>query len=187
MTAPFVAFCDADVLVPIVCCDFLLTAAEAGLVDVVVSEVVLGEVERNLVENFAHLDPARLRRRVADMRDFLADQIVEVGGLGAVGDVVNEKDRHVVAAALEAGAEVLVTNDRRLRDEVERDSLTIRPMSADDLGNLLWTIDSDTVSEVLEALFGKRRSDSLTRRDFAEMLSRHLPTVARAWSNRAKD
>lgn len=186
MTAPFAAFCDADVLVPILCCDFLLTAAEAGLVDVVVSDAVLAEVERNLVENFAHLDPTRLRRRVADMRDFLNDQIIEVGDLDAVADVVNEKDRHVVAAAIEAGADVVVTNDRRLRDEIERSGLPIRPMSADDLGGLLYTNDHDAVSQVLDTLLAKRRGRPLTERHFAEQLGRHLPTLARAWSDRTE-
>lgn len=186
MTAPLAAFCDADVLVPIVCCDFLLTAAEAGLVDVVVSDTVLAEVERNFVENFAHLDPARLRRRVGDMRDFLTDQIVDVvdvddlDDLDAIGEVVNAKDRHVVAAAITAEADVLVTNDRRLRDEVERSSLTIRPMRVDDFGGLLWAIDRDAVTEVLEALLAKRRRSTQTRSDFVDALSRHLPTLAQA-------
>lgn len=128
MTAPFAAFCDADVLVPIVCCDFLLTASEVGLVDVVVSEPVLAEVERNLVENFPHVEPARLHRRVQDMRVFLADQIIGVSDLDTLAEVVNAKDRHVVAAAIEAEADVLDTNDRRLRDEVAASSLIIRPM-----------------------------------------------------------
>jgi hypothetical protein len=99
VTAPFAAFCDADVLVPIVCCDFLLTASEVGLVD-----------------------------------------------------VVNAKDRHVAAAAVEAGADVLVTNDRRLRDEVVASSLVVRPMSADDLGAQLWDSDHEAVSQVIDTL-----------------------------------
>lgn len=40
---------DADVLVPIVACDFLLTAVDHGLFDAVVSSSVLVEVERTLL------------------------------------------------------------------------------------------------------------------------------------------
>lgn len=181
MTAPFTAFCDADVLVPIVCCDSLLTASEVGLVDVVVSEPVLAEVERNLVENFPHVEPARLHRRVANMRVFLADQIIEVSDLDALADVVNAKDHHVVTAAIEAEDDVLVTNDRRLRDEGAASSLIIGPMSADDLGAPLWDSDHEAVNQVIDTLLAKRRRRPPTRCDFADQLARHLPTIAEAW------
>jgi hypothetical protein len=42
-----VAVLDADVLVPIVACDFLLTAFDLGLFEPVVSAEVLAEVERS--------------------------------------------------------------------------------------------------------------------------------------------
>jgi hypothetical protein len=177
------AFCDADVLVPIVSCDFFLTAAEAGVVDVIVSEAVLAEVEANLVENFPHLDPARLARRVGDMREFLADQIIDAGDLGAVAgiDVVNVKDRHVVGAALAAEADVLVTNDRRLRDELDHGSFPVRPMSADAVGELLWDLDHHAVIQVLDSLHAKRHRQPLTRRQLAQQLGRHFPALAKAW------
>ena len=53
---------DADVLVPILSCDFLLTAFDLGLYEPVVSTEAIAEVERNLIEGFPHLDPASLRR-----------------------------------------------------------------------------------------------------------------------------
>lgn len=54
--ATIAAFCDADVLVPILCCDFIITAAEAGLVDIVVSDLVLHEVETSLAEQFSSIE-----------------------------------------------------------------------------------------------------------------------------------
>ncbi len=48
---------DANVLVPIVACDFLLTTVDHGVLDVVVSSTTLDEVERTLLEDFAQLDP----------------------------------------------------------------------------------------------------------------------------------
>lgn len=44
-----VAALDADVLVPILPCDFLLTAFDVGLYEPVVSTEALVEVERNLI------------------------------------------------------------------------------------------------------------------------------------------
>ncbi|MCZ2109188.1 MAG: hypothetical protein LC118_06445 [Dehalococcoidia bacterium] len=66
---------DADVLVPILSCDFLLTAFDLGLYEPVVSTEAIAEVEWNLIEDFPHLDPGSLRRRVSQMRDALDDHV----------------------------------------------------------------------------------------------------------------
>lgn len=67
-----VAVIDANLLVPIVACDFLLTAFDDGVFEPIVSTTVLDEVERTLIADFAHVDPDGLRRRVAHMRAALA-------------------------------------------------------------------------------------------------------------------
>ena len=69
-----VAALDADVLVPIVASDFLLTAFDLGIFEPVVSIEVLAEVERTLIEDFPHLDPVAIRHRVESMRVVLEDQ-----------------------------------------------------------------------------------------------------------------
>jgi hypothetical protein len=66
--AGIVAALDANVLVPILACDFLLTAFDLGAYEPVVSEDVLGEVERNLREDFPKLDRADVAYRVASRR-----------------------------------------------------------------------------------------------------------------------
>jgi len=63
-----VAAIDANLLVPIVACDFLLTAFDYGVFEPIVSTTVLDEVERTLIDDFPHVDPNGLRRRVAHMR-----------------------------------------------------------------------------------------------------------------------
>ena len=62
-----VAVLDADVLVPILSCDLLLSAFDADLYRPVVTATILDELERNLVEHFAQIDPAALRGRVAQV------------------------------------------------------------------------------------------------------------------------
>lgn len=109
-----VAALDADVLVPILSCDFLLTAFDRGLYEPVVSTEAIVEAERNLIEDFPHLDPARLRRRVGQMRDALDDQLVDPGSVDDVPEAINPKVRHVIAAALAGEASIVVTNDKRL-------------------------------------------------------------------------
>lgn len=90
---------DADVLVPIVACDFLLTAFDLDLFEPVVSAVALEEVERTLAADFPYLSADAVRYRVNAMRDALADHILTADPSNAP-DVVNVKDRHVVAAAI---------------------------------------------------------------------------------------
>lgn len=75
--AGMIAALDADVLVPILACDFLLTAFDHGLYQPVVSENVLGEVQRTLRSDFPKLDGAAITYRVDAMREVLADQLIE--------------------------------------------------------------------------------------------------------------
>jgi hypothetical protein len=63
-----VAVLDADVLVPILSSDLLLSAFDADLYQPVVTATILGEVERTLYADFGHLDPVALRRRVRQVR-----------------------------------------------------------------------------------------------------------------------
>ncbi len=116
MTGP-VAVLDADVLVPIIACDFLLTAFDHGLFEPVVSTTALLEVERSLVEDLPRLDLRSIRQRVGSMRCALEDHVVD-GETVSVPIGINAKDRHIVGAAILGKASVIVTNDRRLRREV---------------------------------------------------------------------
>lgn len=120
-----VAVLDANLLVPIVACDFLLVAADLRLFEPIVSAAVLEEVERNLIEDFPHLDPSGLLRRVKHMRAALADQTVDTETIKGVPPTINSKDRHVVAAALAAEATIVVTNDQALRTEITASGLDL--------------------------------------------------------------
>lgn len=126
---PLVAALDADVLVPILTCDFLLTAFDLGLYEPVVSVEAVVEVERSLLADSPHLDPAAIRRRVRQMENALDDRLVEPGAFDDLLDAINSKDRHVIAAALDGEASILVTNDKGLRLEVGLAALELVPMS----------------------------------------------------------
>ncbi len=95
-----VAVLDSDVLVPIVACDFLLTAADLQLYEPILSATALEDVQRSLLEDFPDLDLAGLLRRVDYMRAALTDQIIDTQSGEHGRESVNEKNGHVVAAAL---------------------------------------------------------------------------------------
>lgn len=176
-----VAALDADVLVPILSCDFLLTAFDLGLYEPVVSTEALTEVERNLVEDFPHLDPDSLRRRVEQMGDALGNQLVGPGSVVVVPRVINPKDRHVIAAALIGEASLVVTNDKRLRAEIEDADIGLAAISADDFATRLWTPLPDDVTEVINTLVAKRTEPPVTIDDLIEAMRGSFPTLTRAW------
>lgn len=103
----FPAFLDANVLVPINLTDVLLRAASAKTYRPLWSEDVLGEAERTVVRLGAA--PEKAARRFSMMRERFPDANVE--GYEALVDDMNcdPKDRHVLAAAVRGGAEVIVT------------------------------------------------------------------------------
>ncbi len=175
-----VAALDADVLVPILSCDFLLTAFDLGLYEPVVSTEAIAEVERNLIEDFPHLDPAGLRRRVGQMRDALEDQLVDPGSVDAPA-AINTKDRHVIVAALAGEASIVVSNDKRLRAETESADLGLLAMSADDFATHFWTLAPDDVDEVVNTLVAKRTKQPVTAHDLIEAMRGSFPTMTAAW------
>ena len=102
------ALLDACVLVPQRLSSLLLTLAEADLFEPRWSEQILSETERALVRKLRV--PADLaRRRVSLMRSAFPEASV-VGFKGhEAGLTCHRKDRHVLAAAIAAGAGTLVT------------------------------------------------------------------------------
>ncbi len=112
---PFVAFLDANVLYPAALRDVLLSLAEAGICQIRWSPDVLDEVERNLAARARAPEPsvaakgARYVRSV--MEDAFPDAMVPREAYDRLIPAMtnNPKDRHVLAAAVAARADVIVT------------------------------------------------------------------------------
>lgn len=101
---------DASVIYPVTLCDTLLRAAEAGFFQPRWSEDILAELIRNLAER---IGGERAMRRANYMRAaFPGATVAEYQDrLGAMTN--HPKDRHVVAAAVTAGARLIVTSNIR--------------------------------------------------------------------------
>jgi len=106
--ATFAAVLDACVLFPAYPRDLLLRLAEAGLYRPIITSEILDELARNLVRTGKCSEPAA-RRLVAAIAAAFEDDVVETKPaiVAAMGN--HPKDRHVLAAAVEAGAGVIVT------------------------------------------------------------------------------
>lgn len=94
-------------MVPIRLTDLLLRLAEADTFRPLWSDDVLAEVERNLPK--LGVTPQKAAQRVRRMRSAFPDANV-TGYQSLVPSMENDpKDRHVLAAAVRANAEVIVT------------------------------------------------------------------------------
>jgi predicted nucleic acid-binding protein len=102
------ALLDACVLVPIRLATTLLWLAEAGLFEVLWSNAILDEVERNLPK--LGVSTERAARRVAAMRDAFGAAALVDDFEHLIPDMAcDAKDRHVLAAAVRGGTNTLVT------------------------------------------------------------------------------
>ncbi|MFL4475050.1 PIN domain-containing protein [Paeniglutamicibacter sp. MACA_103] len=99
---------DTCVLLPITLVDLLLRLAEAKTYRILWSEEILVELERNLILKI-DLEPTSARRRINAMREHFPDALVEDYESLTGVMTCDEKDRHVLAAAVRANAELLVT------------------------------------------------------------------------------
>lgn len=123
--APFVVVVDANVLFPFTLRDTVLRAAAAGLFQLRWSKEILDETERNLVSTgtMPAEKGASLRRK---MEEVFPEALV-TGYEPLIAALENDpKDRHVIAAAVKAGAQVLVTSNLKdfkpLPDGIEAQS-----------------------------------------------------------------
>lgn len=108
----FVVLYDANVLYPSTLRDLLIRIAAAGLVQAKWTEQILDEVFRNIRENRPDLSEAQLTRTRSLMLTAVRDCLVTgYEPLIPSVDLPDPDDRHVLAAAIRARAQVIVTDN----------------------------------------------------------------------------
>lgn len=158
MSGRLVVVLDADVLVPIPSCDLLLCAFDRDLYRPVVTARILDEVERTLDTDFGHLNSTAVGRRARQVTQTLALNTHAEAEAEATETVVgvNLKDRHVETVALASRADVVVSNDRRLRRQINQLGQPLRAVSGDERMVGLLETDRDRIDTVLAAMVAKR-------------------------------
>jgi len=128
----FVVVLDANVLYPFRVRDALLRFAEAGLFRARWSPTILDEWRRNLIAQKPGYE-ASMDAQIAAMRIAFPEGCVTGGGdlIGSL-DLPDPDDRHVLATAIRAGAEHIVTENLRDFPEAKLDQYGISAVSADD-------------------------------------------------------
>jgi predicted nucleic acid-binding protein len=111
----FTVVYDANVLYPNTLRDLLIRIAQSGLVQAKWTDQILDEMVGAIRRNRGDIPPAKLDRLRELMNDAVRDVLVTgyeplIEGL----KLPDPEDRHVLAAAIRAGAQVIVT--RNLKD-----------------------------------------------------------------------
>lgn len=180
------AVLDACALVPIRLTTTLLWLAEAGLVQPLWSEQILDEVRRNLPK--VGVEPARASRRVDMMRDaFGAEALVD-----GFEDLIDEmecdpKDRHVLAAAVAAGANTIVTFNLKDFPNEAAAAHGIQIIHPDSFLVQLLGEHSDTVIATLESEAAALRKPPESITQFLATLTTTVPMFANLASAAVND
>lgn len=179
LSAPFRVILDACVLYPMHLRDVLLQAAAEGLYRVHWSQEILDEATRNLVADL-QLDDPRARRLLAAMTGAFPEAIV-TGYEHLVVAMRNDPgDRHVTAAAVKAGAQVIVTANTGDFSELPDG---IQAQTADEFLCNLFDLDPDRMLLALRKVCARRRrppneikplADATLCTEFARLVQAHL-------------
>ena len=174
-----VAVLDTSVLFPLYLRDTLLRAAEKDLYQPVWSAAILAELRRALVRR-RRSDAERARRLVQQMRSAFPEA-EQTGYHRLVMLMANhEEDRHVLALAVRAKAEIIVTSNLRHFPKKALDPYGIQAMSADAF--LLEKLDHapEQMTAIIWDQAASYRKPQMTARDVVARLAASAPKYADA-------
>jgi predicted nucleic acid-binding protein len=132
-----VVLADANVLYPRVLRDYLLYAAEQGVISVVWSLRILDEMTRHLIANIPGFTEESAQRLIAAMTETFPDSTIDLSPSDftplASFRLRDEDDRHVMVAALKAEADIICTDNTADFPAKMLASLGVTVLSADEL------------------------------------------------------
>jgi predicted nucleic acid-binding protein len=181
--AAFSVVLDANVLFPFTLRDTLLRAAAADLYQLHWSDEILDEVARNLVATKTTTEEQAVRL-VATMRRAFPEAMI-TGHESLVAAMPNqEKDRHVAAAAVRAGAQVVVTSN--LRDFREMPD-GVEAQSPDEFLCNLFDLDPDGMVTIVRDQAQALRRPARTFEEVCAALERIVPSFVTLVRQKAAD
>lgn len=169
---------DACVIFPMPLCDTLLRAAEAEFYRLHFSQEILDEATRNLVEK-EKMTEAKAARYQAQIKGAFPEAMVEVPEQLVKLMTNHPKDRHVVAAAIKAKAELIITFNLKDFPKESLEPFGIEVQHPDDF--LLALCENFTVGALAQII--KEQAAALKRppntvKDVIGRLSDQVPKLA---------
>ena len=166
---------DANVLFPASLRDKLLRVAAANLYRLNLTDTILEEACRNLVQTGRMTEPGASRLADAIKRSF--PEAFVTGYASLIPSMTNQvKDRHVLAAAVKAGAQVIVTNNLKDFPPESLAPFDIEAQLPDDFLVHLHYLDNELIAKNLIEQAGELRKPSKTVPELLDILAQHAPT-----------
>lgn len=178
----FIVVYDANVLYPSTLRDLLIRIAQAGLVQAKWTDRILDEMFDSLMANRPDLKPAALARTRELMNAAVRDCLITgyepvIAGL----DLPDADDRHVLAAAIRAHAQVIVTANTK---HFPATSLALWDVEAKHPDNFVLDqidLDADAVRAAVHAIASTWRNPPGSPREVLDRLEvAGLPRSAHA-------
>lgn len=171
------AVLDACVLVPASLRDTLLRAAEEDLYRVHWSEHILEEVRRTLVDREL-ADETGAERLVSTLRSYFPEAAVQ-GYEPIIASMPNRPgDRHVLAAAIVAGVQTIVTVNLKDFPSEALAPFGLEAQHPDTFLASLFDRHPDRLARILLEQAAELRKPPVTVSDLLTRLARHTPTFA---------
>ena len=168
------AVLDSCVLFPMYLRDTLLRAASAGLYSPYWSQEILNGAIRNLIGQ---------KRMTAEKADYLETKIKQAFPEAMV--IVPERlitlmtnhpgDRHVLATAVVAKADLIVTQNIKHFPDRELECWQVKAISADSFLCDLYTLEPNRVIQVIQRQANGLKKPPMTVADLLNLLDREVP------------
>ncbi len=156
----FKAVLDTNVMYPIIIRDLLFWFAHYDLYTPKWSENIFAEWKTVMLRKGIPEEEADKRLHRADLA--FPDALVQnYNGLVAQLELPDEDDRHVVAAAIKANANVIVTNNLRDFPEKYLDSFGLKAKSADDFLTDIIDLNSDIALKAFREMVLNRKNPKM--------------------------
>lgn len=171
--APFKVVLDANVLYPFSLRDTLLRAAAAGLYQLYWTDEILEEACRNLVADNRMSGERAAKLRSAMTEAFPEAMVTDYASL--IPAMPNDaKDRHVAAAAVRSGAQVIVTTN--LRDFVQLPT-GIEAKSPDEFLCDLFDLNPAVFIDLLREQATALKNPPVAFEELLKSLARFVPSL----------
>ena len=165
--------CDANVFYSILLTDLILSLSEAGLFRARWTNDIHEEWIRSLLQDQPQRKREDLERRRQLMDEAIDHDLIEdyeqhIQSLS----LPDPDDRHVLAAAIEGGAEVILTYNLRDFPDAVLQAYGIEAMHPDEFLCEIMADDPDLVLSVIEGMRTKRKRPEISPSELLERLGR---------------
>jgi predicted nucleic acid-binding protein len=169
------AILDACILFRAALRDTLLRAAEKGIYEVYWSDKILEEVNRNLIKT-DKMDEQQVQRLLSAMRRFFPSATVK-GFESLIPEMKNDpKDRHVLAAAVMAEAEIIVTSNLQDFPKSALSTYDIEALSPDEFLIYLFNQNPEIMTQIIIEQAAQMRRPPTTVTDVLNALAVDAPS-----------